>query len=171
VVRPELLDDPGVAVLSVAHGPSSAIGCDSVLNQLNVARVPDSGVGGFGGGIYADNAPLMLTNVTISGNTAGHGGGVYAYVLPTTFHNSIVSGNSRNCSASGGGTIVSAGHNLEKGTTCHFNRDGRPEHACRPGLAEEQRWVRGHDDAPAGQRRDQPCRERWLSPFVVRAPG
>jgi hypothetical protein len=91
----------------------------------NHVKSPGTGAyGGFGGAIYADNAPLMLTNVTISGNTAGHGGGVYAYVLPTTFHNSIVSGNSRNCSASGGGTIVSAGHNLEKGTTCHFNQAG-----------------------------------------------
>lgn len=101
----------------------------------NHVRSPGTGTyGGFGGAIYADNAPLMLTNDTISGNTAGHGGGVYAYVLPTTFHNSIVSGNSRNCSASGGGTIVSAGHNLEKGTTCTFNRMGDLNTAANLGL-------------------------------------
>ena len=74
--------------------------------------------------IYADQAPLTLTNLTISGNTAGHGGGVDAYTYPVTFHNSIVSGNSHNCTESGGGTIVSAGHNLEKGISCHFSRMG-----------------------------------------------
>ena len=40
------------------------------------------GSAGFGGGVYVDNGTLSITNSTISGNTAtgsGSGGGIYAY--------------------------------------------------------------------------------------------
>lgn len=97
---------------------------NSTIANNHVSSPGTGSYGGFGGGIYADQAPLTLTNLTISGNTAGHGGGVDAYTYPVTFHNSIVSGNSHNCTESGGGTIVSAGHNLEKGISCHFSRMG-----------------------------------------------
>src|SRR5207249_6361085 len=46
VVRPELLDDPCVPILWLGHAPSSAVGYDSLLNQLNVTRVPVNGVPG-----------------------------------------------------------------------------------------------------------------------------
>ena len=70
---------------------------------------------------------VTFTNDTIAGNTAGsaRGGGIYDDGYLETFRNTIVSGNaSRNCATNTGSTLLSAGHNLEKGTTCHFNQMG-----------------------------------------------
>jgi hypothetical protein len=75
--------------------------------------------------VYAD-AQLTFTNMTMSGNSAGsgRGGGVYDDGYIVTFRNTIVSANAgKNC-AQNGGTLVSAGHNLEQGTSCHFTNAG-----------------------------------------------
>jgi hypothetical protein len=107
---------------------------DSTINVVNstiagnhiTSPATASGYGGFGGGVYMDDA-VTFTNDTIAGNTAGpgRGGGIYDDGYLQTFRNTIVSGNAgRNCATNTGSTLLSAGHNLEKGTTCHFNQAG-----------------------------------------------
>ncbi|MCA9980226.1 MAG: hypothetical protein KDD89_05320, partial [Anaerolineales bacterium] len=62
---------------------------------------------GFGGAIMTYEAPLLLDNSTLSGNTASSaGGGIYAINLPVTItHSSLVS----NTANGGGGGISSDG--------------------------------------------------------------
>jgi hypothetical protein len=99
----------------------------TIANNHAKSPATTSGYGGYGGGVYTDD-DLTLTNATIAGNTAGsgRGGGIYNYDYQVTVHNSIVSNNSgKNCASySDTPAVTSAGHNLEKGTTCGFNRMG-----------------------------------------------
>jgi len=56
----------------------------------------------FGGGIYASESNVTLTNSTVSGNSAGDGsGGIYASKSNVTLTNSTVSGNSAGDNAGG----------------------------------------------------------------------
>jgi hypothetical protein len=56
-----------------------------------------------GGGIYLHSASPILTNGTISGNTAGnHGGGMYNYGSSPTLTNVIISGNTATTGNGGG---------------------------------------------------------------------
>jgi filamentous hemagglutinin family protein len=63
---------------------------------------------GNGGGIYAANSTVNLTNSTVSGNSSNaNGGGVFAGNGTVNLTNSIVSGNSSN--ANGGGINAASG--------------------------------------------------------------
>jgi fibronectin-binding autotransporter adhesin len=100
----------------------------------NVVKSPGntSTYGGYGGGVYA-NDMITFTNDTIVGNSASRtGGGVYDDDYINTFHNTIVSGNTgKNCAVYPGSTLLSAGHNLESGTSCKFTSWGdlnKPAH-------------------------------------------
>ena len=80
----------------------------------------------------------LLTNATLSGNSAMSGGGVYEYgTTPThtiTLKNTIVAGgpSGANCTdaATSFGFITSAGYNLSDEGTCapHFNHPGDVNH-------------------------------------------
>jgi putative Ig domain-containing protein/CARDB protein len=83
-----------------------------------------------GGGIYIADSSLgpaltILTNVTITANTAGlpgtGAGGLFSAGAAPKLTNVIVSGNTTvNCF----GPITSLGHNLDSGTTCGFPGTG-----------------------------------------------
>jgi hypothetical protein len=115
----------------------TAITNSTIANSHAKSPATISGDGGYGGGIYAGD-DVTLSNDTITGNTAGagRGGGIYDGNHQVTFHKSIVSGNAgRNCAAlSGSPPFTSAGHNLEKGATCSFNRMGDLNASANLGL-------------------------------------
>src|SRR4051794_18005349 len=110
-------------------GPGSVAISNTTISG-NTASGPDS----FGGGYAEDGGGIVgLTNVTIAdnsiegtGTTPQHSGGdvVEAGNGTTTFKNSIVSaGTPTNCVVTIG-TIVSAGNNLDSGTSCGFTGSG-----------------------------------------------
>ncbi|HPS30101.1 MAG TPA: choice-of-anchor Q domain-containing protein, partial [bacterium] len=55
----------------------------------------------YGGGIYAYNSTVTVTESTISGNSAGYGGGIYTTNATMIFDRSVISGNT--ASSYGGG--------------------------------------------------------------------
>jgi hypothetical protein len=97
---------------------------------LTNTTLSGNAAGTEGGGIR--NHPLgtsTLTNVTISDNTAATGGGIFSLADPFDFGGSVALKNSLlahntpfNCS--GGGPIISHGHNLDSGSTCNFAGPG-----------------------------------------------
>ena len=57
-----------------------------------------------GGGIESDaGSSAIITNCTITGNTAGNGGGIYGYASSSTITNCTISGNT---ATSGGGICL-----------------------------------------------------------------
>ncbi len=97
---------------------------------LTNTTLSGNAAGTEGGGLR--NHPLgtsTLTNVTISDNTAATGGGIFSLADPFAFGGSVALKNSllahntpSNCS--GGGPIISHGHNLDSGNTCNFAGPG-----------------------------------------------
>ncbi len=93
---------------------------------LTNTTLSGNAAGTEGGGLR--NHPLgtsTLTNVTISDNTAATGGGIFSLADPFAFGGSVALKNSLlahntpfNCS--GGGPIISHGHNLDSGNTCNL---------------------------------------------------
>lgn len=91
---------------------------------LTNTTLSGNAAGTEGGGLR--NHPLgtsTLTNVTISDNTAATGSGIFSLADPFAFGGSVALKNSLlahnipfNCS--GGGPIISHGHNLDSGSTC-----------------------------------------------------
>lgn len=89
-------------------------------------RVSDSTISGnrsladFGGGLYVfANTDAVLTNVTITGNTAAlKGGGIFAEGSPFTgvnhpdLHDSIIAGNTASSERDCSGAVSSGGYNL-----------------------------------------------------------
>jgi len=84
---------------------------------------------GQGGAIWAGSPSTTTTllNDTMSGNQAAEGGGIWID-RGVTASNTIISGNTAptgpNCAKDVTAVIVSAGHNLEEGTTCGFAGPG-----------------------------------------------
>src|SRR5699024_6421925 len=79
----------GVALLdgfTISGG--NANGSSSItVNSFNIWR-------SFGGGIFNSSSSPVLTNVTLSGNTAhNRGGGMYNFFSSPKIHNSIIWGN------------------------------------------------------------------------------
>jgi hypothetical protein len=95
----------------VALGLDIAAGSETVLDGLTITGGNANGSGGitvggktinrqYGGGMYHDASSLVLTNVSVSGNTANQGGGIYNTNASTALVNMAISGNQAN---SGGG--------------------------------------------------------------------
>ena len=78
----------------------------------------------YGGGIFqgGSGGTLIVINSTISGNTAAAGGGIHTNGDTATLSNSIVANQTAGADCSG--SIISAGHNLESGTSCGFTGTG-----------------------------------------------
>ncbi|MDH5679209.1 MAG: right-handed parallel beta-helix repeat-containing protein, partial [Nitrospinota bacterium] len=74
----------------------------------------------WGGAINNQSAPLSIANSTIAGNTSGNGA-LYAFLAGAdiTLSNTIIAGNNpgANC-AWAGGTIISAGYNIDSDGLC-----------------------------------------------------
>jgi hypothetical protein len=104
--------------------------------QLTNVTISDNalGTGGRGAGMFSSGFGVMVTNATIAGNTLADGtnaGGAWTDGT-TTIANSIVAANSAtNCA--GGGTLTSAGHDLQGDNSCGFVAGGDIT-APNPGL-------------------------------------
>jgi len=97
------IDGPGAAVLSVSADNWRGVievnrGVTATIDGLTITD--GNSTTGYGGGIY-NARDMMLTNSTVSGNSAPHGGGI-SNVGWLTITNSTVSSNS---AGSGGGGI------------------------------------------------------------------
>ncbi len=75
-----------------------------------------------GGAIYiVAGANVTIDNVTVSGNTAGSGAGISAVTGTGTIKNTILANNTGgNCD----GAVVSAGNNIDSGTSCGLGSSG-----------------------------------------------
>ncbi len=133
---------------TIREGAGIATDLAPVLN-LNRSTVSNNNTGpaGLGGGIRTGAGSAAITNSTVSDNTAGSGGGggiqanigtvisastfagnsapggtgadVSATLDQTTVKSSILASPGA-CGASGSGSLVSAGRNLDNGTSCGF---------------------------------------------------
>jgi CSLREA domain-containing protein len=75
----------------------------------------------YEGGGFRNAGTATLTNVTISNNNAlVDSGGIKNFDGPITFKNTIVANNSGANCYTRAGSLVSAGYNLDSGTTCGF---------------------------------------------------
>jgi CSLREA domain-containing protein len=97
------------------------VSVEGTLELIN-STLSGNAVTGSGGGLYAtSHADGMVSNSTITANSATHGGGVFVVSDPfisvdhPTFKNSILAGNTAPGAVSEGdcsGSALSAGHNL-----------------------------------------------------------
>ena len=102
-VATTIYDGPGEGPVTISGSHASRVfqidtGVTASLSNLTITGGSTSG---FGGGVYADNATLTLTDCTISGNSAGHGGGLLINEGSATLNDCTIDGNS--ASAKGGG--------------------------------------------------------------------
>jgi predicted outer membrane repeat protein len=78
-----------------------------------------------GGGILAQMGTLTITNATLAGNSALGGYDLDSLGAQVAVHNTILSGlNNGACAVSGGGSLLSLGHNLGSDNTCHLSASG-----------------------------------------------
>jgi hypothetical protein len=116
--------------------PGAAPSALTVTNSTFTGNHAD-GRNGFGGAIMFEpgsGSTGTLTHVTIAGNSttgADEAGGILVEDAPTTIRNSIISGNTAagaidNCTATSGGQLSNAGHNIELGTSCGFDVNADP---------------------------------------------
>jgi len=91
---------------------------------INNSTIEGNNVQGEGGAIYNLQDMLMISNSTVTDNTAtgGQGGGILNLAGTTTVQNSIFASNTSggNCS----GSISSLGYNLSSDSTCNFTNTG-----------------------------------------------
>ena len=104
---------PGASLLTISGNHASRVfdisnGCSATISGLTVS----DGSAATGGGLQNDGGTLVLTSVTITGNsTSGNsgGGGVYSKGGSTTLGNCTITGNTANNSSGGiysyGGTL------------------------------------------------------------------
>jgi hypothetical protein len=137
--------------LTITNGDAGSNHGGSIYNQgtLNIGNSTLSGnTANFGGGIMNSGGTVDINNSTLSGNTASYGGGICnggtlnishstfssntatddggGFYSGGTTHvkNTIMAGNTpNNCSS----TMTSQGYNLESGTDCGFNTQGKPD--------------------------------------------
>jgi hypothetical protein len=125
----------GLHVSAVGTDAASVIATEITNSTIsgNVAGSP--GTSGFGGGAFLEtvsingaSTPVEMRNATITRNRAvdGEGGGVTNGVSSAdpVFVNSIVAGNAAPVGPDCSGPFVSAGNNLERGTSCGFTELG-----------------------------------------------
>jgi predicted outer membrane repeat protein len=99
--------------------------------DLTNATISGNSAADDGGGIYNLQGTVSLTHATVTGNSASAGGGVFAYnsspygfnQSTVTFQNSIVAGQAAGPDCAGG-TLVSAGYNIESAMSCGFTGTG-----------------------------------------------
>jgi hypothetical protein len=120
--------------------PGAAPSALTVTNSTFTGNRAD-GKNGFGGAIMfepASGSTGTLTQVTIAGNSTtgtNEAGGILVEDAPVTIRNSIISGNTAagavdNCTATSGGQLSKAGHNIELGTSCGFDINADPKLAA-----------------------------------------
>jgi hypothetical protein len=102
---------------STVHGNTAA---GIHLNSTTTATITASTISGNTGGGIRSNGTVTIDRSTIAGNSFG--AGIRADAGTVTVGTTILS-NGSNCSAAGG-TITSAGYNLDTGTGCGFAQTG-----------------------------------------------
>jgi hypothetical protein len=94
------------------------------LTLVNTTVSGNRAIAGSGGGLYNDSGAITITFATIASNTAASGGyGIHRATGTVELQNTLVAHNgttATNCS----GVLVSNGHNLEYGNTCHLTATG-----------------------------------------------
>jgi CSLREA domain-containing protein len=111
------INGPGPGTLTVSGGNAAGIfaidpgAADASISGLTLT----AGSSDTNGGAIVTSAPLTLTNVTITGNTAaGDGGGIAiseAYNVDIAIENSTISGNT--AAGDGGGIAISEAYNVD----------------------------------------------------------
>lgn len=143
------INGPGANLLSVQRSTVAGTPNFRIFHINGTFRDAISGLtiakgnlpGNLGGGISNDNGTLLLTNATVSGNTADIGAGIYtaraATIMNSTISNNIVSGN---LAGDGGGGIYNQGGTLDltnstiSGNTAHIANGGAQGGAIRNNL-------------------------------------
>ena len=82
--------------------------------SLNHVTITGGNSANDGGGFFADNSSVSLSNSTISGNSANEGGGFFTDYSSVSLNNSTISGNSANIG--GGFTSVNGILNMSNST-------------------------------------------------------
>jgi sugar lactone lactonase YvrE len=90
-----------LSTLTITGGNSGGTSGGGIYNNgtLTLIRstvsdcIANDGGAGYGGGIYQNGGSLIMTDSTISGNTANYGGGLFVNYATITIKNSTISGN------------------------------------------------------------------------------
>jgi hypothetical protein len=108
-------------------GGNGAGGIENLIGTVHVSLSTISGnvstgnTSGAVGGLASLGGTVRLVNTTVAENTGVQVSGLRVLDGTLTLKNTIVANGAPNCEASGAGTIVSAGHNLENGDTCSLD--------------------------------------------------
>ena len=108
----------GGGIVSANAGPTSIVNSTIDANSVGSATVPTRG----GGLVFGYYSKASLTNVTVSSNSASSASSIYIEGGSVHLHSTILSSASKDgCLATFGGTIASAGDNLDAGSNCALN--------------------------------------------------
>ena len=109
ITTPITIDGAGRAIAISGNNTVRVFYVANSSLTLNALTVQNGQVASdSGGAIYSDHGTLVITNSTLSGNSAVNGGGIYGYSGTLTISNSTLSGNS----ASSGGGIYNSSSTL-----------------------------------------------------------
>ncbi len=112
-------------------GGSALAGGVSIDNSTVHANTTSGIAGGIGVGGGFTAAQLILESSTIDSNSGGSASNLAVNGSGNTIgvSDTIVRGAAPSCEAAGGGTITSAGYNLDTGTSCGFTGTGDLQNA------------------------------------------
>jgi hypothetical protein len=112
--------------LTLTDGNSSSDNGGAIYNadadltiSDSVISSSDTGIGGYGGGVYTDTGPVTLDGATVTGNSARYGGGLASHFGEVTVTSSTISENY--ASAYGGGIWTGAADLTVLGSTLSGN--------------------------------------------------